>query len=177
MPDRKYSTENQLLVMAARDGDAEAMKKLVLRWQKQLRQYVFKLTSDNQATWDITQQCWLQIIKGVRRLNDPACFQAWVYRIATNKSIDWLKRKSKDRHIDLDSIEIDCRPKDDDLRVKELVQRLKNDSRVILTLYYFEQLSIPEISIALNIPQGTVKSRMFKARQELKRLWQQYFDD
>jgi len=177
MKDSLSKIENQLLVMAARDGDAEAMKKLVSRWHKKLWQYVFKLTSNSQATWDITQQSWLQIIKGVKKLNDPACFQAWAYRIATNKSIDWLKNKTKNKHIDIESIEIDCGQKDDDSRVKELIQRLKNDSRAILTLYYFEQLSIPEISIALNIPQGTVKSRMFKARQELKQLWEQYFDD
>ena len=163
--------------MAAQDGDAEALDKLVCLWQKKLWQYVFRLTSDTHAAWDITQQCWLEIIKGLKKLNDPACFKAWAYRIATNKSMDWLKNKRKDKHISLDSIEIDCYQKNDDLRVKELVQRLKTDSRAILSLYYFEQLSIPEISIALDIPQGTVKSRLFKARQELKQLWEKYFDN
>ncbi len=177
MKDNLSKIENQLLFMDAQDGDAEAMKKLVCRWQKKLWQYVFRLTSNSQATWDITQQCWLEIIKGLKKLNDPACFKAWAYRIATNKSIDWLKSKSKNQHINLDSVEIDCYQKKDDLRVKELVQRLKNDSKAVLSLYYFEQLSIPETSIALNIPQGTVKSRLFKARQELKQLWERYFDN
>jgi RNA polymerase sigma-70 factor (ECF subfamily) len=61
--------------------------------------------------------------------------------------------------------------------VQELIQRLKDDSRAVLSLYYFEQLSIPEISDVLNIPQGTVKSRLFKARGELKQLWKKYFDN
>ena len=177
MKDNLSKIENQLLVMDAQDGDAEAVEKLVCRWQKKLWQYVFRLTSNSQVTWDITQQCWLEIIKGLKKLNDPACFKAWAYRIATNKSIDWLKNKSKDRHVSLDSVEIDCCQKNEDSQVQELVQRLKNDSRVILSLYYFEQLSISEISIALNIPQGTVKSRLFKARQELKQLWEKYFDN
>ncbi len=166
-----------MLVMAAQDGDAEAMEKLVRRWHKRLWQYIFRLTSDSHIAWDISQQCWLEIIKGLKKLNDPACFKAWVYKIATNKSIDWLKNKSKDQHINLDSIEVGCCRKKDDLRVKELIQRLKNDSRVVLNLYYFEQLSIPEVSIALKIPQGTVKSRLFKARDELKQLWKKYFDN
>ena len=110
-------------------------------------------------------------------MNDPANFKAWAYKITTNKSIDWIKNKSKDQHTNLDSIEVDCYQKKDDLQVKELIQRLKNDSRVVLSLYYFEQLSISEISIALNIPQGTVKSRLFKARGELKQLWEKYFDN
>ena len=177
MTDNLSKIENQLLVMAAQDGNAEAMEQLVRQWYKKLWQYIFRLTSDSHAAWDITQQCWLEIIKGLKRLNDPACFKAWAYRIATNKSMDWLKSKTKERHINLDSVEIDRHQKNDDLRVKELVQRLKNDSRAILNLYYFEQLSITEISIALNIPQGTVKSRLFKARQELKQLWEKYFDN
>ena len=177
MKDNLSNIENQLLVMAAQDGDTEAMEKLVSRWQKKLWQYVFRLTCDIHAAWDITQQCWLEIIKGIRKLNDPACFKAWAYRIATNKSIDWLKNKSKDQHIDIDSIEVDCSSKNDDSRVKELVQRLKNDSRIVLNLYYFERLSISEIGIALKIPQGTVKSRLFKARGELKQLWEKYFDN
>ena len=91
--------------------------------------------------------------------------------------MDLLKNKYRDQHINLDSVEIDCHRKNDDLRVEELIQRLKNDSRAVLSLYYFEQLSITEISIALNIPQGTVKSRLFKARAELKQLWEKYFDN
>ena len=177
MKDNLSKIENQLLVMAAQDGNAEAMEKLVCRWQKKLWQYIFRLTSDSQAAWDISQQCWLEIIKGLRKINDPACFKAWAYRIATNKSMDWLKNKSKNQHVNLDSVEVDCCQKNDDLSVRELVQRLKNDSRAVLSLYYFERLSITEISIALNIPQGTVKSRLFKARGELKRLWEKYFDN
>jgi RNA polymerase sigma factor (sigma-70 family) len=86
-----------------------------------------------------------------------------------------LKNKKKYQHINLESIEVDCNQKDNDSQVKKIVQRLKSDSRVILSLYYFEQLNIPEISIALNIPSGTVKSRMFTAREELKKLWEKYF--
>ena len=177
MKDNLSNIENQLLVMAAQDGDVKAMEEIVHRWYKKLWQYVFRLTSDIHAAWDITQQCWLEIIKGLEKLNDPASFRPWVYRIATNKSIDWLKNKSKHQHINLDSIEIDCYQKNDDLRVKELTQALKNDSRAVLSLYYFEQLSISEISVVLNIPQGTVKSRLFKARGELKQLWEKYFDN
>ena len=177
MKDNLSKIENQLVVIAAQDGNATALEKLVSLWQKRLWQYVFRLTTDVHASWDITQQCWLEIIKGLKKLHDPTNFKAWAYRIATNRSIDWLKNKKKYQHINLESIEVDCDQKDDDLLVKELVQRLKDDSRVILSLYYFEQLSISEISIALNIPRGTVKSRLFTARDELKQLWEKYFDN
>jgi len=85
--------EDQLLVMDAQDGDANAMEKLVSRWQKRLWQHAFRLTADQQAAWDVTQQSWLAIIKGLRKLSDPANFKAWAYGITTNKSIDWIKKK------------------------------------------------------------------------------------
>lgn len=174
MADNLSNIEDQLLVMDAQDGDANAMEKLVSRWQKRLWLHAYRLTSDPQASWDITQQTWLGIIRGLRKLNDPANFKAWAYRITTNKSIDWLKNKNRNQQTSLDLVEAGCCGEKSDLGVKELIQELKNDSRAILSLYYFEQLSIPEISIALNIPQGTVKSRLFKARDELKQLWEKY---
>jgi len=177
MKDNLSNIQNQFLVMAAQDGNAEALEKLISLWQKKLWHYVFRLTTDVHASWDITQQTWLEIIKGLKKLHDPKSFKAWAYRIATNRTIDWLKNKKKNQHISLESIEVDCNRKDNDLQVKELVQRLKSDSRVILSLYYFEQLNISEISIALNIPPGTVKSRLFTAREELKQLCEKYFDN
>jgi RNA polymerase sigma-70 factor (ECF subfamily) len=114
------------------------------------------------------------MIKGLRKLNDPACFKAWAYRIATNKSIDWLKSKSKERHISLDSVEVDCNQRSVGFGAEELIQRLKDESRTVLSLYYFEQLTVSEISFALCIPAGTVKSRLHKAREELKEVWLRY---
>ncbi len=76
MKDNLSKIENQLLVMTAQDGNAEAMEMLVRLWQKKLWRYAFRLTSDSHAAWDITQQCWLEIIKGLKKLNDPACFKA-----------------------------------------------------------------------------------------------------
>jgi RNA polymerase sigma factor (sigma-70 family) len=177
MEDKLSKIETQLLVMAAQDGNQAALEKLVCLWQKKLWRYVFGLTTDVHASWDITQQCWLEIIKGLKKLRDPKNFKAWAYRIVTNRAMDWLKSKKKNQHINFESIEVDSNQKDDDLQVKELVQRLKSDSKVILSLHYFEQLSISEIGIAMNIPTGTVKSRLFTAREELKQLWEKYFDN
>ena len=64
----------------------------------------------------------------------------------------------------------------DDMGVKELMEQLDIKKRAVLNLYYFEQLSIFEIGTALDIPTGTVKSRLHNARKELKELWQQQFE-
>jgi RNA polymerase sigma-70 factor (ECF subfamily) len=176
MKEERSDIEDQLLVMDAQDGDVKSMEKLVSRWQRRLWLHAYRLTSDSQAAWDITQQAWLGIIKGLRKLHDPANFKAWAYKITTNKSIDWLKKSEAVKHISIEKIQ-DCQHKDKiDTGVKELLEKLDFRKKVVLFLYYFEHLSVPEISVALNIPQGTVKSRLHKARKELKELWQQHFE-
>ena len=72
MANDRSNIEDQLRVMDAHDGDVKAMEKLVTRWQKRLWHHAFRLTADNQAAWDVTQQTWLAIIKGLRKLHDPA---------------------------------------------------------------------------------------------------------
>jgi len=162
--------------MDAQDGDAEAMEKLVSRWQRRLWRHAFRLTADTQGTWDVTQQSWLGIIKGLRKLHDPASFKAWAYRITTNKCIDWIKKKKADKQISIEEIQEHQHKEKKDTGVKELLEKLDMRKKAVLSLYYFEQLSIPEISAALNIPHGTVKSRLHNARKELKKLWQEYIE-
>ncbi len=172
----KYIVD-QLLVMDAQDGDGEAMEKLVSRWQKRLWQHAYRLTSDSQGAWDVTQKSWLGIIKGLRKLDDPANFRAWAYKITTNKSNDWIKMKTSTRQMQIESLN-DCPAEiKSDTGIKELLDKLSTAKKAVLSLYYFEQLTIPEISLALNIPQGTVKSRLHNARKELKELWQEYIKE
>jgi RNA polymerase sigma-70 factor (ECF subfamily) len=151
MQPAKEQIIDQILVMDAQDGDAEAMEKLVSRW--------------------------LGIIKGLRKLNDPASFKAWAYRITTNKSFDWIRKRKAGKHISIEEIQDHQHKEKEDTGVKELLEKLDARKRAVLSLYYFEQLSVPEISVALNISAGTVKSRLFKAREELKKLWQKYSED
>jgi RNA polymerase sigma-70 factor (ECF subfamily) len=166
--------ENELLVMDAQAGDTKAMEKLVSRWQKRLWLHAFRVTADNQAAWDVTQQTWIGIIKGLRKLHDPANFKAWAYRITTNKSIDWIKKNKDNKQVNIEQIqEQQCEVKKD-TGLHELLERLDMRKKMVLILYYFEQLTVPEISIALKIPTGTVKSRLHSARKELKQLWQKY---
>ncbi|MHC4791572.1 MAG: RNA polymerase sigma factor [Planctomycetota bacterium] len=176
MKEKRCDIEDQLLVMDAQDGDVEAMEKLVCRWQKRLWLHAYRLTTDSQAAWDITQQAWLGIIKGLRKLHDPANFKAWAYGITTNKSFDWLKKSKAGKQISIEEIQEHQHKAKKDSGVKELLEKLDMKKRVVLSLYYFEQLSVPEISLALKIPAGTVKSRLHNARKELKELWQQYFE-
>jgi RNA polymerase sigma-70 factor (ECF subfamily) len=173
MEDRESRPADELLVMDAQDGDRNAMEKLVQRWQKRLWFHAFRLTSDPEAAWDITQQTWLAIIKGLHALHDAARFKPWAYRIVTNKALDLLKTKPAVQPLPDDPIQdiTTHRPEDDALA--EQLDRLEPDKKALLTLYYLEGLSVSEIGRVLGIPAGTVKSRLHNARNALRSLLRQ----
>lgn len=164
--------EDQLLVMDAQDGSREAMEQLVGRWQKRLWRHAFRLIQDSHAAWDISQTAWYDIVRHLGKLHDPAGFGAWAYKITTCRAIDWIKKKYRMRLIPIESMDTLAAKAKTATGVDELIGLLDLDKRVVLSLYYFEELSIPEISEVLKIPTGTVKSRLFTARNELKRLWE-----
>jgi RNA polymerase sigma factor (sigma-70 family) len=164
--------EDQLLVMNAQDGDARAMEELVRRWQKRLWQHAFRLTADPEAAWDITQQSWLGIIKGLGKLHDPEHFRAWAYQITTHKAVNWIKNRSREKHSAALPMEDPPQIRTEESGLRELLQKLDLKKRIVLMLFYFEELSVPEISTVLRIPSGTVKSRLHAGRTELKTLWQ-----
>ena len=168
---------DEILVMDCQSGRVKALEILVSRWQKRLWRYAYRLVGDTEAAWDITQDSWLGIIKGLKKLQDPANFKAWAYRITTNKSIDWIRKSEAVKQVSIEEIEEQQSSEKKDTGVKELMEKLDLRKQVVLSLYYFEQLSVPEISVALKIPQGTVKSRLHKARKELRRLWQEYIEE
>ncbi len=167
---------DEILVMDAQDGKARAMEMLVSRWQKRLWQHALRLTADEQAAWDVTQQSWLGIIKGLRKLREPESFRAWAYKITTNKSVDWIRKNKAVKQISIDEIHDHQQKEKKDTGIRELLQKLDVRKRAVISLYYFEQLTIPEVSAALKIPKGTVKSRLDKARKELKVLYQKYLE-
>ena len=161
---------DEILVMDAQSGKAKAMEMLVSRWQKRLWLYAYRFTGNAEDAWDITQESWLGIIKGLRKLHNPTSFRAWAYKITTNKSIDWLKKSKAVKQINVIQ---ECQHKTKhDSGLNELLEKLEFKKRLILTLYYLENLSISEISVAMKIPKGTVKSCLYSARSELKKLYE-----
>lgn len=173
MQNERSHLEDQLLVMDAQDGDAEAMETLVKRWQKRLWLHALRLTGDEQAAWDVTQSTWYDIIRRLRKLRDPASFRAWAYKITTCKAIDWLKAKRRMQPIPPEKIEQQAAKEKTETGIDELLEKLDVNKRVVLCLYYFENLSIAEIGESLKIPAGTVKSRLYTARNALKELWEE----
>ena len=165
---------DQILVMRCQEGSGRAFELLVRRWQRRLWRYAAKLTGESAAAWDVTQEAWLVMLKGIRRLDDPALFATWAYRIVRNKCADHWRRRGRRQKLtetlaERQAADSPQRDQEQPQRVAEAIRRLSADKQELLALRYREDLSIGEIARVLGVPGGTVKSRLYHAREELKR--------
>ena len=170
----RESILDQILVMRCQEGDSSAFEQLVRRWQRRLWRYALHLTGRNEAAWDVSQEAWIAILRGIRRLDDPATFTIWAYRIVRNKSADHWRRSDRRRQLIRQAAQRsagDDDAGDDDRRdnVSRAMRRLSGEQQEMLALRYSHDLSIGQIARTLGVPSGTAKSRLYHARQELKR--------
>jgi RNA polymerase sigma-70 factor (ECF subfamily) len=182
MADHREQLVDELLVMDAQSGRVKAMEMLVCRWQKRLWCYACRLTGSPEAAWDVTQESWLGIVRGISRLSDPARFRPWAYRIVTNKANDWLRRKARrsqiqaDRDINRQQQHSDRPPDEMATHIETILRQIPERSRTVLTLHYLEGLPLVEVARVLGTAQGTVKSRLHTARLEFRQLWESLAD-
>jgi RNA polymerase sigma-70 factor (ECF subfamily) len=163
---------DELLVMRCQDGDAEALDMLVGRWQKRLWRHAFRLTGREDAAWEVLQEAWLGIVRGIGRLADPACFRRWAYRIVTHKATDWIRRRRRGEGNVAAPVAPVPADADAATDMQTVLASLPPEQRALVSLRYLEELSVIEIAEILDIAAGTVKSRLHDARAALRRAWQ-----
>lgn len=175
---------DELLVIRAQEGAAEALSDLVSRWQDRLWRLAWRLTDDEQAAWDVLQEAWIVISRRIGRLGDPSAFPAWAYRITSNKSRDWIRRRQRMRRADeaygerwREADGGQCHQGRQYADLREALADLAGRDRAILSLRYEDGFSTAEIGEILGIPTGTVKSRLHYARQRLRRFFEEDGDE
>jgi RNA polymerase sigma factor (sigma-70 family) len=167
---------DEWLVLRAQSDDAAALKELFDRWQPRLMRLARRLTDTIDGAADVTQLAWVAIIGGLSRLSDPACFRRWAYRIVTNKAADFVRARQQDR-VRMKSLSAESCPRqtgetnsveqDDIFLLYEAIGQLSMEHRSILLLFYIEELPLTEIAEIVNVPLGTVKSRLHYAKSKL----------
>ena len=170
--------QDELLVLQCQQGDAEALKTLITRWHPRLGRLAWRLTAEREAARDIVQEAWLAIVRGLRRLDDPARFRSWAYRIVRNKCADWIRRRVVRRDAVSELQDVAAHAGDDPsteadsasdaARLRSALAELPREQRAILSLHYLDGMPVAEIAAALDVPKGTVKSRLYHARNRLK---------
>lgn len=170
---------DEYLVASAQAGDRAAWERLVVRWQPRLLRHAWRLTGQADRTADLVQDAWVDIWKGLRRLDDVVAFPAWAFRIVTRRcQRDWHAHGQA--HADLldiadtphdsdDAAAADAMARDIDVaRVQAAMATLPAAQRAALSLFHLEDLSVAEIAIALDVPPGTVKTRLMHARRKIR---------
>lgn len=170
---------DEYLVTAARLGERDAIERLVARWQPRLLRHAWRLTGDVELAKDMTQEGWIEILRSLPRLDDVVAFPAWAYRIITRRCQRLFHRTSREpwglelQEDDAALAMSEDRALDvaiDATRAMAAIATLPPLQRTALALFYTEELSVAEISVALDVPPGTVKTRLMHARRKVRAL-------
>lgn len=162
-----------LLVLEYQTGNKSALGQLVQRHHKKLCAHSYWYTKDIDASKDIVQDCWGIIMNKLGGLSEPNSFSSWAMLIVTRKSLDYVSRKihrqKRSRPDTLEeTYEATGLSEDAHRYVREAIAFLPKNQQIVLRLFYTEAYSLKEISTILDISIGTVKSRLFHAREKLK---------
>ena len=163
----------EALLVRARSGDGDAFGRLIEpRIERTLRTARAILGSDADAR-EVTQEAFVSAWVNLRGLRDTSRFDAWLNRIVMNRCRDRLRQRRRIREVALDTVELPTDgPGGPDLDTRAILaafDRLGVADRQILVLHHLHDLSLLEIAHQLDVPVGTVKSRLWKARRALER--------
>lgn len=171
----KQAIYYELLVLRCRRGQSSALEELARSWEKRLFYYIRRLVDDEQDTWQILQETWVKVLRGIKKLHEPRKLPTWLYSIARNTAISHLRAKYANQAMLEESEKLGDAEDDnrnvafeDAEQVHYGLSRITLPHREILTLFFLQDLSVEEIASVLEIPVGTVKSRLYYAKRALK---------
>lgn len=186
--------DDRQLVARILAGDREGFTELVGRYEKRIVNYVYRMTHRYEEAHDLAQEIFLKVYLALDRYDPKYQFSTWIFRIAQNSAIDALRKKS------LPEVSLTTKPEDEskgkerefpdvgvspyrDLRNKQLsgaidvaVEKLPVDYRELIQLRHFAELSYEEIAELKKMPLGTVKNKLFRARNLLKEELEGYLE-
>jgi RNA polymerase sigma-70 factor, ECF subfamily len=166
--------DDAMLVKMTLSGDARAFEELVERYQKVLYNTVLRIVQNTDEAADITQSGFVKAYEHLGDYKPQHKFFSWLYRIIVNESLNALRRRKETQEIDsglMDSMKDPAETYEDSERehyIDRALQMLSPENRAVVVLRHFQDLTYKEISQILDIPEKTVKSRLFTARQLLR---------
>jgi RNA polymerase sigma-70 factor (ECF subfamily) len=184
----KPDTSDELeLVERARNGDLGAYDDLVRRYQERVYATVYHMTSNHEDANDLAQEAFIKGFQALKSFKGGSSFYTWVYRIAVNKTINFLKQRKNKQQMSLDDLDFNAEH-DPDLvalisdktprrevnlaelqeKLNEAMLKLSEPHRLVVTLHDVQGMSHEEIAKIMECNIGTVRSRLFYARQQLQ---------
>lgn len=162
------------LVASARVGDRKALELLARRWHKKLLSHAWRLTGDAESAGDAAQAAWVEIVRGLGRLQDEQAFAAWAYRIVSRRCAKQIGRAVRRRAL-AETLAAEperpaqaSEPETGNRRLKAAIAELPPGQKSAVALFYLEEMSVAEVAVAMTVPAGTVKTRLMHARRKLR---------
>jgi RNA polymerase sigma factor (sigma-70 family) len=181
------TVDDRVLVRQAQGGDYTAFDTLVQKYQERIYATIYHMTSNHEDANDLTQETFIKAYKALNSFKGDSSFFTWVYRIAVNKTINFLKGRKNKIHLSLNDLDFNAEhdpeivtfisektPRRDmgltelQEKLNEAMQKLSDVHRLVVTLHDVQGLSHEEISKIMDCNTGTVRSRLFYARQQLQ---------
>lgn len=179
--------EEAELVRRARRGDLEAYDELVRRYQERIYATIYHMTANHEDANDLAQETFVKAFRALRSFKGGSSFYTWLYRIAVNKTINFLKQRRGRSQMSLNDLDLNAEH-DPDLvalvsdktprreahlselqeRLNAAMQKLSEVHRLVVTLHDVQGLPHEEIARIMDCNVGTVRSRLFYARQQLQ---------
>ena len=179
--------EEALLVAKARKGELGAYDELVRRYQERIYATLYHMTSNHEDAHDLAQEAFIKGYQALKSFKGGSSFYTWVYRIAVNRTINFLKQRKNRNQMSLNDLDYNAEHDPDlvalisektprreiDLaelqeKLNEAMQKLSEPHRLVVTLHDVQGLSHEEIAEIVGCNIGTVRSRLFYARQQLQ---------
>lgn len=186
-------TEEKVLVDQARHGDLKAYDELVRRYQERIYATIYHMTSNHEDANDLAQESFVKAYQALKSFKGGSSFYTWLYRIAVNKTINFLKQRKNRQHMSLNDLDFNAEHNPDlvalisdktprrEAGLSELQEKLNaallklsESHRLAVVLHDVQGLSHEEIAKIMHCNIGTVRSRLFYARQQLQALLADY---
>lgn len=185
------TTDDSILIARAQKGDRDALNSLILKHERRAYQYAFRLTSNTEEASDVVADAFVRVYNALPNFKGNSAFTTWLYRILTNCYLDQKKKDrsrpsvSLEQTLQTESGEIERQIVDPGETPDEVTEKMARETTIqkavaslpeyqqaMLIMYHVENLSYEEISEALDLPIGTVKSRLNRARLSLREVLQ-----
>ena len=193
----RYMTvdNDKLLVKRVQDGDKRAFDLLVLKYQSRIMALVVRFVHDSHEAQDVTQEAFVKAYRALGNFRGDSAFYTWLYRIAINTAKNYLvSRNRRPPSFDVDAGDAEFYDGDHALKsmetperlllrdeieqtVQESISKLPEDLRVALTLREYEGMSYEDIANVMQCPVGTVRSRIFRAREAVDKALRPLLND
>ncbi len=179
---------DRALIMDIQSGDKKALGMLVDKHKKTAFRIALGLVGNKDDAYDISQEACLRVYRSANTYDNSQPFMPWFYRIISNLSKTWLAKRSRreNKMVDVDDASfllIDSTNPEDTMVKKETAAYVRNallkldyEDREIITLQHFRNMSYDEIADLLDIPKGTVMSRLYYARKKLATIMRSYYE-